>query len=320
MQAGGGSGCGAAIYMDSTSAELTLRYNIFFENRAHEDKAVFNCGEYESVEYNWWGVNDPEFNEPYLVEWHKIGSNEKHSDDRPLRPVITWGNEPTHRLENGTINLKFVTRRGIDLTDSLNGYEISLIPDKKAIITATDKKYSFIFTPLEAGEHKIRIELESLREYLYTNIRGEFTELQELVNNSDGVLNLERDYTFSEGVDTFTEGIVINKPLTINGNGHTINGLDKSRIFKITSEGVTINNVNLTHGKASEGGAIYIEGDNAQILNSYFRFNASDIGGAIRWVGSNGKVLNSTFLDNTASVKSMEVKSESGILIFTFNR
>ncbi len=72
---------------------------------------------------------------------------------------------------------------------------------------------------------------------------GDFDVLQSLVNNAQDVLNLERDYVYSSGIDTITEGILINKPLTINGNGHTIDANGKSRIFKVVSNGVTINNV-----------------------------------------------------------------------------
>lgn len=273
---------------------------------------------------NWWGNNNPDFSQPYLVEWHRFTSNDKHSDSHPLSAVFCWGREPTSRFENGTVNLKFVTKEGMDLTDRMEGYVLSLTSDKKATITATDKKYNFTFTPLEAGQYAVTIQMSNewgtlldWRGTIHTNITGDFAVLQNLVNNAQDVLNLERDFTYSPGVDTITEGIVIDKPLTINGNGHTINALKNSRIFKIISDGVTINNVTLKNGNASEGGAIYIGGNNAQILNSYFSLNAADIGGAIRWVGSNGKVSNSIFLNNSASVKKMEMKNENRMLFFT---
>lgn len=322
--ADGTKGCGAAIYMDSAGAKLNLRYNIFVGNNAHEDKAVYNCGKYESVEYNWWGNNNPDFSQPYLVEWHRFTSNDKHSDSHPLSVVLSWGREPTSKFENGTLNVKFVTKEGMDLADKMEGYVASLTSDKKATIKATDKKYNFTFTPLEAGQYAVTIQMSNEWGTLlggggtiHTNITGDFAVLQNLVNNAQDVLNLERDFTYSPGVDTITEGIVIDKPLTINGNGHTINALKNSRIFKIISDGVTINNVTLKNGNASEGGAIYIGGNNAQILNSYFSLNAADIGGAIRWVGSNGKVSNSIFLNNSASVKKMEMKNENRMLFFT---
>ena len=297
--ADGTAGCGAAIYMDSASAQLTLRYNIFVGNNAHEDKAVYNCGKYESVEYNWWGNNNPDFSQPYLVEWHRFTSNDKHSDSHPLSVVLSWSNEPTSKFENGTINVKFVTKEGMDLADKMDGYVASLTSDKKATIKATDKKYNFTFTPLEAGQYAVTLQMSNEWGTLlggggtiHTNITGDFALLQKLVDDADGVLNLTHDFTYSIGVDTITDGIVINKPLTINGNGHTIDALTNSRIFKITSDGVTINNVTLKNGKASEGGAI-------------------------RWIGLNGKVSNSIFLNNTASVKNMTVQKEIGTLVFT---
>ena len=68
---------------------------------------------------------------------------------------------------------------------------------------------------------------------------GTFTDLQEKINDADvgSTITLENDYKYNSGFST--EGISINKTLTINGNGHIIDALGQSRIFFINSTKVT---------------------------------------------------------------------------------
>ena len=85
---------------------------------------------------------------------------------------------------------------------------------------------------------------------------GTFTALQEKINNAteDSTINLENDYRFDEGFSI--GGITFNNPgkLTINGNGHTIDGLSKSRIFNfnIGSTYVIFNNINFKNAYSNE--------------------------------------------------------------------
>lgn len=60
---------------------------------------------------------------------------------------------------------------------------------------------------------------------------GTFSDLQKKINNADAgsTITLENDYKYDSGFPT--EGITINKTLTINGNGHVIDALGQSRIF-----------------------------------------------------------------------------------------
>ena len=92
---------------------------------------------------------------------------------------------------------------------------------------------------------------------------GTFTALQNKIKNAGNgaTIILENDYVYNEGFST--DGIDAgNKQLTIDGNGHTINGLSKSRIFSISSDrqsnyAVTLKNIVFCNGYADEGGAIY---------------------------------------------------------------
>ena len=52
---------------------------------------------------------------------------------------------------------------------------------------------------------------------------------------------LENNYIYDFGFST--DGISINKTLTINGNGYVIDALGQSRIFNVNSASVTLNDI-----------------------------------------------------------------------------
>jgi predicted outer membrane repeat protein len=114
---------------------------------------------------------------------------------------------------------------------------------------------------------------------------GTFDDLQKEINNApiDSVIDLTKDYQGNKG-----SSININKDLTIDGHGHTINCLWKSgaSIFYSTSGTIVLKNLKIINGHNTNnaGGAIRICGS-AQytIENCTFENNqASDFkGGAI---------------------------------------
>ena len=173
---------------------------------------------------------------------------------------------------------------------------------------------------------------------LNLNIRT-FTDLQNAIGLVTGTLTLNQNVamTAKEAAD-FTNGITINKDITIDGKGHTIDAKNLGRIFSI-GEGftVTLTNATLINGKATEGGAIYNDGsltlsdvklsDNAAdsyggavfnnghlvVGNSVFDSNdivnrgsaSVDYGGAAiyNWKEGTLKVTNSNFTNNIKNYK-----------------
>jgi hypothetical protein len=112
---------------------------------------------------------------------------------------------------------------------------------------------------------------------LGTSNGGTFTELQAIIDNaqSGSTVTLSRDYSYNPGFigrDSYEDsGIAISKPLTINGNGHTINGKSQSRIFHISST-VVLKNIRFTNGYSYDsGGAILNSGGaNCRIVSCEF--------------------------------------------------
>ena len=134
---------------------------------------------------------------------------------------------------------------------------------------------------------------------------GTFSALQQKINNAEEgtVITLDKNYTYDDGFSK--RGIQINKNLTINGNGHTLDGLSKSRIFLVRygltdNNYVVLNNIKFVNGNTDlYGGAIFNYG-NLTVNNCVFTNNyAKYCGGAINSVG-HLNLKNSKFTKNTA--------------------
>ncbi|WP_296884941.1 right-handed parallel beta-helix repeat-containing protein [uncultured Methanobrevibacter sp.] len=131
---------------------------------------------------------------------------------------------------------------------------------------------------------------------------GDFNSLQKYINGAseNSILTLCRDYTFTPVLDdNITAGIVIDKQLTINGNGHTINALQKARIFQITAANVVLNNITFTNATYNgNGGAIYFS-QSGTVENCNFTNNtATRDGGAIHF-NYKSNITNCNFTNNT---------------------
>ena len=134
---------------------------------------------------------------------------------------------------------------------------------------------------------------------------GTFTELQNEIDNvGNGTLNLTRDYQWDSDFTGY--GIVINKPITINGNGHYIDALGEIRIFELKAKNdVILDNITFKNGNTDGcGGAINVWYDlsNSSFTNLNFINNtAADNGGAVRfrYSSTNNTFENIIFLNNT---------------------
>ena len=97
----------------------------------------------------------------------------------------------------------------------------------------------------------------------------------------------------------------IHSDITIEGNGYTISGDGRFRIFSVDGGKVTINNLTLVKGKAASdmGGAIRIQGRSEAIINNAtFVDNFASIGGAIGTESGSLKLTidGSSFIGNIA--------------------
>ncbi|WP_458405249.1 hypothetical protein [Methanobrevibacter sp.] len=296
-------GVGAAIYVDKSSSQLSLISNMFINNAATTDSAVYNCGKYGTYTGNWWGSNTPNFShERYIVEWHRVGKNDVLTDSKYLTVVLRTDKTELFG-ENATLTLQFIDSQGRDFTGNLTNLNAVFSSDKGGVFSnlqVHNNKITVKFQPALQNE-TVTAKINNQVLTLKLNQWGDFSLLQKQINEANGVLNLTRDYTYSEVMDKDIEVILINKPLTINGNGHKIDASDKVRIFSITSDNVTINNVTFTRGFDATYGTVTIEGgSNVKILNSIFTNNyGASYGGAIfAREGGNIQISGCKFINN----------------------
>ena len=111
---------------------------------------------------------------------------------------------------------------------------------------------------------------------------------------------LYNDYTLSSGYST--SGISINKKITVDGNGYTIDARNNCRIFSVSGTNVVLKNIVFKNAYYSgNGGAVYWSGSSGSIINCTFINDYSNYGGAVYWYSSSGKITDSTFIGNYAN-------------------
>ncbi len=116
---------------------------------------------------------------------------------------------------------------------------------------------------------------------------------------SHDIIYLVEDITLSAPLP------LINGAITVEGNGHTISGDDRFRVFVVSGPTLTLRNLTLTRGRSTEdGGAIMVQ-DSGQLVveNVTFHNNSSERGGgALATRGDDAKmsISNSVFHDNSA--------------------
>ena len=128
-----------------------------------------------------------------------------------------------------------------------------------------------------------------------------FRFLNYTINGNDNpMIELYNDFYFDPAYDAdFVDGIVINRSVTINGNGFTINAKGKARIFEVLVDNVVVKNIVFKNGNITgDGGAVHF-GGSGTVENCNFTNNSADYaGGAIHMYS--GSVENCIFINNTA--------------------
>ena len=139
-----------------------------------------------------------------------------------------------------------------------------------------------------------------------------FMDLQDqIAKTSPGsTLTLYDDYAYTEGTDR-TIGIAIyptTKDITIDGNGHTLDGKRVARILYVNAgaTNIVVKNLNFVNGYQQAGaGAIYWGGESGTVTDCNFTSNIADkSGGAILWSAAKGTITNNRFekcVSNTQS-------------------
>ncbi|MEE3325371.1 MAG: hypothetical protein VZR33_08570 [Methanosphaera sp.] len=130
-------------------------------------------------------------------------------------------------------------------------------------------------------------------------IYPDFTGLSDFINSGEDIIELSTDFVYDDEDDPI--GINITHNVTIYGNGHTIDGKNKSRIFIVPNDiFVVFKDINFKNAylePKEKGAAIWLDllGE-AQAINCNFTNNEAFSGGATVGVDA----INCTFINNTA--------------------
>ena len=185
-----------------------------------------------------------------------------------------------------------------DVNDALanDGNDTSLASDENTFVVDSD---------IDNVKTSSNVENQPLKESNTDD--GTFTSLQLKILSADdrSTVTLYNDYKYNDDFK-LTSGIFINKDITIDGNGHSIDAMGKSRIFNINygigikQHQVTLKNINFKNGHANiYGGAIL---NFAHLTVDHCTFtgnNAGTAGGAINSLGVLN-LKNSVFNRNSA--------------------
>ncbi|WP_407375513.1 C1 family peptidase [Methanobrevibacter sp.] len=145
--------------------------------------------------------------------------------------------------------------------------------------------------------------LETVDEEIYTETEstGTFTDLNNEIGNSTGELNIKCNYKFNNETDNPNLGIGIGKNnLVINGNGHTIDADNQSRIFFVRATNVTIKNLTLINANSATGSAITVFPGASLTTDSLIIENSTAKNGVV-FVNGEYYSLNDRFKDVTSA-------------------
>ena len=121
----------------------------------------------------------------------------------------------------------------------------------------SDELESYLVTVSDVSLSNLTIKTAEIN---IVNVTDDFSTLQKLIDNANGTLTLDKNYTFNPLTDVdFDEGIMmINNDITIDGAGFTIDAIGQAAIFNVLSGNATLGNITFINAKSSfNGGAIY---------------------------------------------------------------
>ena len=143
------------------------------------------------------------------------------------------------------------------------------------------------------------------------NERRNFKYLYELIHSGSKEIVLDCDIALDDNeISEYCDGIKLNSDsLLIDGNGHSIDGRNKVRIFYCEAGKVTIKNIILKNGKSDNGGAICNFSEMAIINGTIENSIADNVGGAICNWGiltiSNSKIINNVTHSRGGAIHNM---------------
>ncbi len=254
-----------------------VHHSIFLDNNCLYDIASSN-NDIVYADYNWFGNT----NENYNVKPNVASSVNLN---RWLFLDVNANSTLLKMDESAVINLSL--NKAYDRTDKkiydvgtnlpevcfdVSSVNNAAIMDKLELV---DGNGHASYVPVDVGMGSVDFKYYSFNKTVTFNVvtvpEDSFTKLQEIINNAsvyDSIV-LNRSYKYYPNFDSnLKNGIVINKELTLNGNGHVIDGANQARLFNITKPSIQLDNLILVNANSDNGSAIYSIRPGSKLFNS----------------------------------------------------
>ena len=150
---------------------------------------------------------------------------------------------------------------------------------------------------------------------------GTFTALQNKISNAaeGSTIYLDNDYSYNKNF--VKTGLKITKSLTVEGNGHMIDGLSKSALLQISNAGtVVIKNVRFLNGVPNTNDEVICVSDVENVIFEGCSFinNSGTYGGAVQLIQiDSSSFINCDFLSNYADYAGAVYSYYGGNTLFT---
>ena len=254
-----------------------VHYSIFLDNNCLYD---ITSGNKDSVyaDYNWFGNTNENYNVKPNVE-SSVNLNRWLFLDVNANSTLLKIDESA--VINVSLNKAYdrTSRKVYDVETNLPDVCFDVLSVNNAV--ALDKlelvggKCNASYMPVNEGVGSVDFKYYSFNKTVTFNVvtvpEDSFTKLQEIINNAsvhDSIV-LNRSYKYYPNFDSdLKNGIVINKSLMVNGNGHVIDGANQARLFNLTTNSIELYNFILVNGYAEKGSVIYSNASGDKLLSS----------------------------------------------------
>lgn len=323
---------GAAI-SNMLSAYINMTNTVIIGN---PENVIYSWGAMFFADYNWWGSTCDNMSvKPNVTSYVKFTK------------WLYFDLVPHVETSGATVSIN-------NLYDGNTGKTSTYLTNKLPAITVDVRAVNATLNADtvdlgHSGEAEVKLVLigDSILTVNYNGVEiekkikaGSLKELEGLISRAsdDSVIKLDKNYVYIEGIDNKVGVEIEGKHnLVIDGNGYSINGMGKSRVFAVInpSSGITFKNMNIVNGYVDyvektdgagayvsapntsfinctfrdntangygSGGALYVNAKNVSVIDSKFINNAHtwSSGGAISWKGEDGRIIGTLFENNTA--------------------
>ena len=267
----------AVLYANKYDGYTTVINSIFLNNRASKNLHT-QLSKCLVANYNWFGNTYDNFDNETVTN---ISSNVVLDNWLYLDASL--------RTNHADISLKLYEKSTPQIIYTYSTPEITLninsttLDLEKDTVTLDSTGKGRVDYTMDSESAALTMNYENV-ELTKAFIVGDFDVLQDLIDDEDTLVELDRDYSYIIGGDSITSGIVINKNIIIDGKGKKLDAKEKTRFFNVQGGEVTFKNITFVNGKAGDGAAITINsnGGKVNIINCTFsECVASGKGGAI---------------------------------------